>query len=282
MKHIIVTGAKGGTGVSIVGELGKAGYEVTGVDTAYPRHTDGGYKRADVLDAAGLNDLFAGADAVVHFGSLPTDHWSSWSACFENVMMGGFNVFQACANTGVKRVACASSMEVYGDLARQPHMPVTEDSPTVPQSIYGSAKLRLEELAADFCRWHGMSIAGFRLGRIIYENSFEWRLKAQTEAAGSCAECLWCYVDARDVADACRLWLESGLQGFRAWNLAADDVCIDRPAADLLRDFFPGIPVRGELGEFQSPYVSDALKQELGWGAKYGWRDLRSEWEAGR
>ena len=88
MKHIIVTGAKGGTGRSIVDCLRTAGYAVTGIDLEYPTHTDGGYKKVDVLDGTSLNDLFANADAVVHFGSLPTDHWSSWSTCFENVMMG--------------------------------------------------------------------------------------------------------------------------------------------------------------------------------------------------
>ena len=279
MKHIIVTGAKGGTGRSIVSELNAAGYQVTGIDLAYPEHTDGGYKTADVLDAASLNDLFAGADAVVHFGSLPTDHWSSWSTCFKNVMLGGFNVLQACANTGIERLAYASSMEVYGDLTKQPHLPITEESPLVPISIYGSAKIRLEELASDYCRWHDLSVAGFRLGRIIYENSYEWRLKAHTEKAERCAECLWNYVDARDVASACQLWLESDIQGFRAYNLAADDVCIDLPAEKLLQEFFTGIPIQGKIGEFQSPFFSTALKSQLGWQAKYNWRDLRAEAE---
>lgn len=280
MERIIVTGAKGGTGRSLVNELRTAGYQVTGVDMAYPHHTDSAYKRVDVLDAGSLNDLFAGADAVVHFGSLPTDHWSSWSTCFENIMLGGFNVLQACANTGIRRLAYASSMEVYGKLTTLPNLPVTEQSPTVPISIYGSAKLRLEELAADYCRWHDMSVAGLRLGRIIYEDSYEWRLKAQTEEAGNCAECLWNYVDARDVATACQLWLESDIQGFKAYNLAADDVCIDIPAATLMRDFFAGMPIVGEIGTYQSPFFSQAVKDDLGWQPQFNWRDLKTEFDA--
>lgn len=281
MERVIVTGAKGGTGKSIVKVLSEAGYDVLGIDLHPVTHTEVGYKKADVLDGGGLNDLFAGADFVVHFGSFPTDNWSSWSECFQNVTVGGFNVIQACANVGVKRIVFASSMEVYGDLRKQPHLPVTEGSVLQPPSIYGASKLLLERLAADYCRWHGMSITGFRLGRIIYEDSWEWRLKPHTESAERAAECLWCYVDARDVAAACQVWLESDIQGFSPFNVAADDVCIDVPTVDLLKEFFPALPVEGEtLGEFQSPYVSSALKNALGWQAKHNWRDIRDEAES--
>lgn len=276
-KRVIVTGAKGGTGRSIVTVLRDAGWDVTGVDLAMPGHTDGGYRRADVLDAASLNDLFAGVDGVVHFGSVPTDNFTSWTECFRNVMEGGFNVLQACANAGVPRLVFASSMEVYGDLTQQPRLPITESSPLQASSIYGAAKRLLESLAADYARWHGMAIAGLRLGRIVYEGSWDWRLKRHTESRDACVDCLWNYVDARDVARACQMWLESDLSGFRAWNLAADDVCLDAPVDELLAEFYPGVPLDGELGQFQSPFLSTAIQQELGWQAQIGWRDIRDE-----
>ena len=279
-KRIVVTGAKGATGRSIVDVLRAAGCDVLGLDLAVPGHREGGYRRADVLDGAGLHELFAGADAVVHFGSLPTDNWTSAGECYRNLMLGGYNVLQACALAGVKRVACASSIEVYGALRQQPRLPLTEDSPLVPASIYGSAKAMLEKLAADFCRWHGMSVAALRLGRIVYEGSWPWRLKPHTEERGRCADCLWSYVDARDVAHACRLWLESDIQGFRPFNLAAGDVCLRAPTAELLRQFFPQTPVDGDLGEYECPFSSAAIGRALGWRAQYGWRDIRDESEA--
>lgn len=279
MKRIVVTGAHGGTGRSIVKVLSAAGYDVLGLDLAIPGHREGGYRRADVTDGASLHELFAGADGVVHFGSLPTDNWTSASECYRNLMLGGYNVFAACAHAGVRRVAHASSMEVYGDLGQQASLPITEDSPLATSSIYGTSKVMLERLAADFCRWHGMSIAALRLGRIVYEDSWEWRLKAHTEERSRCAECLWCYVDARDVAEACRLWLESDVEGFRPFNLAAEDVCIDAPSAELVDEFFPGMPVEGSLGEYESPFVSRALCDALGWRAQIGWRDIRDEAE---
>lgn len=280
MNRIVVTGARGGTGRSIVQVLAAAGYDVIGLDLAFPGHRDGGYRRADVLDGASLHELFAGADGVVHFGSLPTDNWTSASECYRNLMVGGYNVFQACAQAGVRRIVHASSMEVYGDLGQQPRLPITEDSPLTTSSIYGTSKVMLERLAADYCRWHGMSIAALRLGRIIYEGSWEWRLKAHTEARERCAECLWCYVDARDVAEACRLWLESDIQGFRPFNVAAEDVCLEAPTVELVREFYPGVALEGGLGEYECPFASSALGEALGWRARIGWREIRAEAEA--
>ena len=134
MKRIVVTGAKGGTGRSIVQVLSAAGYDVLGLDLAMPGHREGGYRHADVLDGASLHELFAGADGVVHFGSLPTDNWTSNSTCYRNMMLGGYNVLQACAQAGIRRLVYASSMEVYGDLRQQPQLPITEDSPLTTSS----------------------------------------------------------------------------------------------------------------------------------------------------
>ncbi len=279
MQRIVVTGATGATGRTIVQVLRAAGYDVLGLDLALPGHNEGGYRRADMLDGASLHELFVGADAVVHFASLPTDNWTSDGDCYRNLMLGGYNVLQACALSGVKRVVHASSIEVYGDLHKQPGLPITEDSPLAPTSIYGSAKVMLEGLASDFCRWHGMSVAALRLGRIIYEDSWQWRLKPHTEERERCADCLWSYIDARDVAHACHLWLASDVQGFHPFNIAAEDVCVETPTAELLRQFFPELPVDGSMGESECPFSSEAICHSLDWHAQYDWRTIRSESE---
>lgn len=278
MKKIVVTGANGGTGISIVEVLREAGYNVLGVDIKPIDPSHVGYVRHDILDGAGLHDLFAGAHGVVHFGSYPTDAWSSWSETFRNVTLGGFNVFQACANLGIKRIALASSMEVYGDLSKQPHLPITEGSPLAPPGIYGASKLLLEKLAADYYRWYGICTAGFRLGRIIYEGSFAWRLKKHTESDDLAAPCLWCYVDARDVATACQAWLESDLEGFVPFNVAAQDVCVETPTKVLLEHFYPHITdIRAPFDGHQCPFDASVLRQTLNWRPRYNWRRIRDE-----
>ena len=189
-----------------------------------------------------------------------------------------FNIFQACANLGIKRIALASSMEVYGDLSQQPHLPVTEASPLAPPGIYGASKILLERLAVDYHRWHGISTAAFRLGRIVYEGSFAWRLQRHTETDASAANALWCYVDARDVATACQAWLESDLDGVQVFNVAAPDVCVETPTRDLLARFYPQTAdLRASFDEHQCPFDASALRRVLGWVPRYNWRDLRVE-----
>lgn len=129
MKRIIVTGAKGGTGRSIVKVLQAAGYDVVPIDLLPPGPTDFPYVQFDLVKDPGLNDVFAGADGLIHMGSVPCDAFWSPTVVFENVVQGGFNVLQACANTGIRRVVIASSMEVYGSMEKVRKLPITESSP---------------------------------------------------------------------------------------------------------------------------------------------------------
>ena len=123
MKRIVVTGAKGGTGTGICQVLRDADYAVTAIDRVSPGDGDTDYIQLDLGDAAGVNDAFAGADGVVHFGSVPGTDRMSTTAGFHNVAVAGFNVFQAARNVGIRRVVWASSVETYGGLPRTPESP---------------------------------------------------------------------------------------------------------------------------------------------------------------
>ena len=100
------------TGQSIVRGFRDAGYAVQEIDIEDRGVTVGDYKQLDLRDGDGLNDAFAGACGVVHFGSHPGDGHLSTSAAWDNFMTAGFNVFQAARNCGIRRVAWASSIEV--------------------------------------------------------------------------------------------------------------------------------------------------------------------------
>ena len=234
MKKVVVTGAKGGTGRSIVKVFREAGYAVIGVDLKPCDVWESDYRQLDVEDGAGVCDVFAGADAVVHFGSLPTDSWTSWETAYRNLSLGGYHVLQAAANLEIPRVVMASSPEIYGDYRNVPYLPIDEDTPAQPPSIYGAVKQNLETLAQHYVRWHGTAIGALRPQRIVYEGSYEWRFRKFTQNDQAASDALWAYVDARDVATACLAWVESDRSGFEAFNLAADDVCVTSSTRTLL------------------------------------------------
>ena len=278
MKRIIVTGARGGTGRSIVKVLKAAGFDVVPVDILPPGPDDFPYVQFDLVRNSGLNDVFAGADGVVHMGSVPCDAFWSRTMVFENVVNGGFNVLQACANTGIKRLVVASSMEVYGSMQKVQKLPVTESSPLRADNIYASAKIALEKVAEDFTRWHDLSIAAFRLGRIVYEGSYEERFKGHLETPARGTDVLWNYVDGRDVATACLLWLESDIEGFHPFNVAAPDIYLETPVRDLIAEYLPRVTEIDEVVNGNvCPYMSTPLREALGWTVEYDWRRIRDE-----
>lgn len=223
-----------------------------------------------------MNDAFSNVDAVVHFGSVPSTDNMSTTAGFHNVAVAGFNVFQAAKNVGIQRLAWASSVETYGDYHQLPRLPVTERSPLTPRGIYGASKVLLESLARDYCRWYGMSIAGFRLTRIIYDNDFgRAKLKRFTDDEGLGHDTIWSYVDARDVGSACQAWLESDLQGCEVFNIGVDNVHMDTPTSELLRKYgYADTELIGEYGEFETLFSSQKLRSMLNWQHRYDWREI--------
>ena len=135
---VVVTGASGGTGRAIVQVLCELGYEVRELDIENRGVTARGwetYKQVDLTNAAAVNDAFAGAMGVVHFGSFPGDGQLSDTDAWHNFMSAGFNVFNAAKNCGIKRIAWASSIEIYGDITQHPSLPCTEESPLEPVTI---------------------------------------------------------------------------------------------------------------------------------------------------
>jgi nucleoside-diphosphate-sugar epimerase len=277
MKRIVVTGSKGGTGASIVRGLREAGFEVLGVDVKPAEPGEADYVQLNLADAAGVNDVFAGADGVGHFGSRPGDDGMTTTEAFNQMMTAGFNVFQAAKNVGIRRVAWASSIEVYGSrLKHHRRLPVTEESPLAPPGIYASCKLMLESLARDYARWHGMAIAGFRLSRIIYDNDFgRAKLRRFVEDEGLGHDCLWSYVDARDVGTACLAWLKSDRGGAEVFNLAAENIHVEGQMSRLLdRHGYKDSEVTELKGEDRTLFSTDKVRRTLNWKAVHDWRAI--------
>ena len=277
---VVVTGAQGGTGKSIVNVLRDAGHDVTGVDIKPGDFWDGQYHRCDLTDGAGVHDLLARQHAVVHFGSLPTDGWTTWEDTYRNLSLGGYHILQACANLGIKRLVMASSPEIYGSNLEVPYLPVDEDTPANPGSIYGATKQNLEMLAQHYVRWHGMAIAALRPQRIVYHGSYEWRFRRFTENDNNAIDALWSYIDARDVATACQAWIESDIQGFEAFNVSADDVCVTTETKKLIAEHYSHVTdIRGDLPDRTGLVDCSKLKRMLGWKPVHHWQQMAAESE---
>jgi nucleoside-diphosphate-sugar epimerase len=82
----------------------------------------------------------------------------------------------------------------------------------------------------------------------------------------------WSYIDARDLGQIVDLGIRKDGLGFQIFNAANNDASSDLPTAELLRRYFPDVPVRGELGEYETLLSNRKTRDVLGFAEAHNWR----------
>ena len=111
----------------------------------------------DVCDAALVDRLVAGADAVVHYAAEShNDNSIADPAPFlETNVRGTYTLIEACRKHGV-RYHHVSTDEVYGELALDDPARFTEETPYRPSSPYSSTKAASDLLVRAWARTFGL------------------------------------------------------------------------------------------------------------------------------
>ncbi len=105
------------------------------------------YRQADVLDAASVQELIAGADVVVHLAFLIL---GGLEETRKVNLQGTRNVFEAAVAAGVPRLVYASSVAAYGFHADNPPLLTEDVQPRGTERHYYSAqKAELEQLLGE-------------------------------------------------------------------------------------------------------------------------------------
>lgn len=168
----VVTGAAGFIGSHIAERLLRDGQRVRVIDnllTGKREHLDhleslGGDLSVcigSITELDRLQDLFRGADYVLHQAALPSvprsvaDPLETHRHC----ATGTLNVLIAARDNDVKRVVYAASSAAYGD---QPGDSKVETMKPAPISPYGVAKLAGEYYAAAFTHRYGLETVSLR------------------------------------------------------------------------------------------------------------------------
>ncbi|RZS64469.1 UDP-glucose 4-epimerase [Agromyces ramosus] len=277
--RIIVTGSSGKLGRTVVRELRANGHEVVAVDRFGERRPD--FVHVDLTDYGDVIDAFDGVgdggavDGLVHLGAIPAPGLASEVATFHNNMLATFNVFQAARRLGIMNIVYASSETVLGlpfDVP-PPYIPVDEESDARPESMYSLVKHLEEQMAIELVRWHpGMSITALRFSNVMDPVDYEAFPSFDADATLRKWN-LWAYIDGRDGAQAVELALTHPPSGFERFIIAAADTVMSRPNAELVAEVFPGVEVRGDLGEHDTMLSIDKARRLLGYEPRHSWRD---------
>ncbi|MFG6446134.1 NAD-dependent epimerase/dehydratase family protein [Microbacterium sp. P07] len=279
--RIALTGSSGKLGTVVARELRDHGHEVIGLDVVGTRGP--GFVQVDltdygqVIDAlGGVGDQHDGVDAVVHLGAIPAPGVRSDVATFHNNIAATFNVFWAAVRLGITRIVYASSETVLGlpfDVP-PPYIPVDEDYPARPESVYSLVKHLEEQLAIELVRWNpALSITALRFSNVMVPD--DYAAFPFDDDARARKWNLWGYIDARDGAHAIERALDVAPAGFDRFIIAAADTVMTRPNAELIAEVFPDVPLRGEFGDHDTLLSIDKARRLLGYSPQHSWRDER-------
>lgn len=149
---ILVTGGAGYIGSFMTRLLLDGGNEVIVVDNLGRGHRElidlrAKLKVLDLKDKKSTNKFFEEekVDALMHFAGLISVEESNKNPdlYWENNVLGSYNLFESAVGIGkVKKIIFSSTAAIYGNPIK---VPIPEDHPKNPTSVYGQTKLEVEQ-----------------------------------------------------------------------------------------------------------------------------------------
>ena len=291
-KRIMFTGGSGKAGRHVVQYLVDQGHQVLNIDTkplANPKVrtlitdiTDSGQVFNALSSYMGLHEFDPSlrpqpVDAVVHFAAIPRIMITPDNEVFRINALGTYNVIEAAVKLGIRKIIIASSETTYGLVfANEPrspkYLPLDEEYDTDPMDAYALSKIVNEQTARAFALRSGFDIYALRIGNVIEPHEYESYIPKWIADPAFRKRIAWSYVDARDLGQITDLAIGKDGLGFQVFNAANDDTSSDLPTAELIERYYPGVPVKHELGKFETLLSNRKVKEMLGFREKHNWR----------
>ena len=189
-------------------------------------------------------------------------------------MLSAYNVFEAARLLRLQRVVWASSETILGlpfEREQPSYAPIDEEHPPRPESSYALSKLLSEELGRQLHRWSATPYVALRFSNIMEPAEYE-RFPSFWSDATLRRWNLWGYVDVRDVAQSCRLAIESDVEA-EHFIVAAADTVMNRPSRELMAEVYPSVPYRATAGDFDTLLSIEKAHRLLGYRPAWSWRD---------
>ncbi|ADY01297.1 NAD-dependent epimerase/dehydratase [Vulcanisaeta moutnovskia 768-28] len=246
-ETILITGGAGFIGSHMVDRLVNEGFKVRVIDNLSSGRLEN-LKHLGTSIEAMIGDLkkpedalkaVDGVDAVFHFAANPEVRVSTTNpeTHFNENVVATFNLLEAMRRRGVKELVFASSSSVYGEPSE---IPVGEDAPIRPVSVYGASKAACENLIHAYTRLYGIRAVVLRYANVVgprLRHGVVWdfmnKLRTnprELEVLGNGTQVRsYIYID--DAVEATILAWRKASDAFNVFNVASEDwITVDEVA----------------------------------------------------
>lgn len=290
-KRIVFTGGSGKAGRHVVPYLLDKGHQVLNVDrtvldvpgvhTLLTDVTDG----AQVFNALSCHFGYEGyeeeggpkpVDAVVHFAAVPRILMHPDNKTFAENTVSTYNVIEAAAKLGIRKVIIASSETTYGVCFAEGdkdyhEFPLTEDYDIDPMDSYGLSKVVNEKTARAFAMRFGIDVYALRIGNVIAPEDYA-AFPGYLADPPCRKRNAWSYIDARDLGQIVDLCVKKDGLGFQVFNAVNDTITATIPTREFLAKYAPNTPITGDLDGFDAPLSNRKIREVLGFREEHDWR----------
>ena len=165
VAQVLITGSQGFIGRSLREYLTRKGYSVLGLDVC-----DGAEIKASILALDSLLPPLQDhrPSHVVHLAAIsnPPACREDPLNCLNTNVLGTANMLEVARRLGVERFVYLSSANVYGP---RPPLPVVEESPLSPRTVYDYSKVMAEKCVEAYRRVYGVPTVVFRSWKVFGE-----------------------------------------------------------------------------------------------------------------
>ena len=252
--RVLVTGGAGFIGSHLVDRLVRDGYKVKVVDNLssgrvenIKHHVEANtieFIVGDLKDPQVALRAVEGVDVVFHFAANPEVRVSTTNPeiHFNENVVATFNLLEAMRRKGVKELVFASSSSVYGE---PEEIPVDENAPIRPVSVYGASKAACEALIHAYSRLYGIkaivlryaNVVGPRLRHGVVWDFINKLLKNPTELEilGDGKQ-IRSYIYINDAVEATMVAWRKTDMNYEVYNIASEDwITVDEVADEVIK-----------------------------------------------
>ncbi len=164
---ILITGGTGDVGRAAVARLVQHGHTARVIGRSADIEIEGAeYQQCNIMDFDNLREQVKGMEGIVHLAAIRHPSMAPGQEIFRVNCVGTFNVYQAAAEKGIRRVVNASSINALGynfgtkNFELQ-YFPIDEAHPSYTTDPYSYSKQIIEEVANYY--WRREEISGISL-----------------------------------------------------------------------------------------------------------------------